>query len=101
MMRSIDSLEKDKAYPLTYKVTGDYAESGVAELGGMRLRFEGVTAKDKTINIGLFEKQLEFIVVKVLYFPWIIIVWVGSIIMFLGLTIGVWRRAVKARQAVD
>jgi cytochrome c biogenesis factor len=67
----------------------------------MRLRFEGVTAKDKTINIGLFEKQLEFVVVKVLFFPWIIIVWVGSIIMFIGLTIGVWRRAVKAKQVAD
>jgi cytochrome c-type biogenesis protein CcmF len=101
MMRSSDSLGKDKAIPLTYKITGDYAESGFADLGGMRLRFEGVTAKDKTINIGLFEKQLEFVVVKVLFFPWIIIVWVGSIIMFIGLTIGVWRRAVKAKQVAD
>lgn len=101
MMRAADSLGIDKSYPVKYKVTGDYAESGFVDIDGKRIKFDGVSANPRTIKLSLFEKQAEFIVVKVLYFPWIIVVWVGSIIMFLGLTIGVWRRAVKARLAAD
>ncbi|MBW6491041.1 MAG: cytochrome c biogenesis protein CcsA [Lentimicrobium sp.] len=101
MLRATDSFGQEKNYPVSYKVSGEYAESGFVEIDGTRLKFDGVSANPRTIKLSIYEKQLEFIVVKILYFPWIIVVWAGSIIMFLGLTIGVWRRAVKARLAAD
>ncbi len=101
MIKGEDSTGAVKAYPLTYRVTGDIAESGYADIDGIRLRFEGVSATPRTIKVGLYEKQMEFIVVKVLKFPWIIILWTGSVIMFLGLTIAVWRRAVKAKMVAE
>ena len=99
MLRPADSLEPQVEYPLTYSVSGNTAERGYVNLDDVRLRFEGVSATARTIEIGLFEKQREFIVVKIMYFPWISILWVGGILMFIGVTVVVWRRAVKAKLA--
>lgn len=99
MLRPADSLEPRAAYPLTYSIVGNTAERGYVDLDDVRLRFEGVSATARTIEIGFFENQREFIVVKILYFPWISILWLGGIIMFIGVTVVVWRRAVKAKRA--
>ena len=90
-------------YPLVYEVKGGFAENGVVGLEekGIRLRFDNVSDKPKTIIVGIFEKQPEFIVAKIMFFPWIWIVWAGAVIMFSGVTVSIWRRAVKAKQAVD
>lgn len=101
MLQMADSLDQQMQYPLTYKVTGNFAERGYIDLEGTRLRFEGVSATARTIEIGMFEKQREFIVVKIMFFPWISILWLGAIIMFIGVTVSVLRRAVKARLAAD
>lgn len=101
MLRPVDSLEPRIEYPLTYSVTGNAAERGFVNFDDVRLRFEGVSGTARTIEIGMFEKQREFIVVKILYFPWISILWLGGILMFIGVTVVVWRRAVKAKIAAD
>ena len=101
VLQMADSLERQMQYPLTYKVAGNFAERGYIDLDDVRLRFEGVSATARTIEIGMFEKQREFIVVKIMFFPWIGIVWLGAIILFIGVTVSVWRRAGKARQAAD
>jgi cytochrome c biogenesis factor len=67
----------------------------------LKLRFDKVSEIAKTINVGIFEQKPEFVVVKILHFPWIFILWAGSIIMFTGITVGIWKRAVKARNAAE
>lgn len=102
VLKAEDSLGVAQSYPLAYTVSGNMAESGVVEIpgSGVRLRFDKVTEIAKTINIGVFEKKPEFLVVKILYFPWIIVLWTGAIIMFAGIAVGVWRRFGKARKVV-
>jgi cytochrome c-type biogenesis protein CcmF len=94
---------KEVSYPLVYEVKDGFAEAGLVEIAGkdVRLRFENVSDKPRTIIIGVFEKQAEFVVAKILFFPWIWVLWAGTIIMFSGMTISIWRRAVKAKQAAD
>ncbi|NTW24574.1 MAG: cytochrome c biogenesis protein CcsA [Lentimicrobium sp.] len=102
-MKTIDNTGKATFYPLTYALKGGYAESGMVNIGdkGVKLSFAGVSDQAKTIQVGIFEKQQEFIVAKIMFFPWIWIVWVGSVIMFSGITVSIWRRAVKAKQAAE
>jgi len=98
-----DSLGSYRKFPLTYTVKDGFAESGIIDLKkqGIRLRFDNISEKPKSILLGVFEKQQEFIATKVMFFPWIWVVWAGAILMFCGVTLSIWRRAVKAKNAVD
>jgi cytochrome c-type biogenesis protein CcmF len=103
LLKANDSLDKEQTYPLVYTVDGNTAESGVVEIpgSGIKLRFDKVSEMARTINVGIFEKKPEFVVVKILHFPWIFILWTGAVIMFAGITVGIWKRAVKARNAAE
>lgn len=103
LMKSADNSGKVNTYPLTYEVKGGFGENGIINLDeqGVRLRFDNVSNNPKSILVGIFEKQPEFVVAKIMFFPWIWVLWAGSVIMFSGITINIWRRAVKARQAAE
>lgn len=103
LLKVNDSLDREQTYPLVYTVDGNTAESGVVEIpgSGIKLRFDKVSEMARTINVGIFEKKPEFVVVKILHFPWIFILWTGAVIMFAGITVGIWKRAVKARNAAE
>ncbi|HRW70421.1 cytochrome c biogenesis protein CcsA [Lentimicrobium sp.] len=103
LLKAKDSLDREQTYPLVYTVDGNTAESGVVEIpgSGIKLRFDKVSEMARTINVGIFEKKPEFVVVKILHFPWIFILWTGAVIMFAGITVGIWKRAVKARNAAE
>lgn len=98
--RTTDSLNNPVTLPLLYSLKGNIAESGIISVPGtdVKLRFDGVGDVIRTINVSLLEKQPEFIVLKVMFFPWIAILWGGAIIMFIGLVIAIYKRAVKARE---
>lgn len=93
-----ESAGGDALLPLSYLVKGNMAESGVAAIPGSEkmLRFDRVGEVQKTIQVSTLTKQPEFIVLKVMLFPWIIVIWLGAIIMFIGVTIGIFKRAKKA-----
>jgi cytochrome c-type biogenesis protein CcmF len=57
----------------------------VFDEGKYFLRFENIAQKPKTINIGLFKKRLNYIVIKTTVFPWISLMLVGGLLMFIGL----------------
>lgn len=103
VIKAADSTGLWKNYPMTYSIKDSYAESGIVELKnqGVKLQFEKVSDKPETIHMGVFEKQAEFIALKIMFFPWIWVLWLGTIIMFTGVTVSVWRRAVKAKQAAE
>jgi hypothetical protein len=88
---------------MTYTLENNFVEGSFVELndGKARLKFENISQKPGTIQVGLYEKQTNYIVVRILYFPYIILLWTGSIIMFIGITIGVFKRSRKARIAAE
>lgn len=95
-----DSSGKVVSLPLTYKLNGNMAESGIISVPGsyMKIRFDKVSDMARTINVSLLEKQPEYIVLKIMFFPWIIILWIGSIIMLGGATYATYKRSVRARE---
>ncbi|MFH1120683.1 MAG: cytochrome c biogenesis protein CcsA [Bacteroidota bacterium] len=101
LIKASDSAGKVSTYPLTYEVKDGFGENGIIDFPdkGVRIRFDNVSEKPSSIIVGIFEKQPEFVVAKILFFPWVWVLWAGSIIMFSGVTVSIWRRAVKAKQA--
>ncbi|MBK6966801.1 MAG: cytochrome c biogenesis protein CcsA [Bacteroidales bacterium] len=103
LLKSTDSSGKVNTYPLTYEVKDSFGENGIINFDeqGVRIRFDNVSDKPRSIIVGIFEKQPEFVVAKILFFPWIWVLWAGSVIMFSGVTISIWKRAVKAKRAAE
>lgn len=95
-----DSLNNPVKLPLLYSLKGNIAESGIISIPDtdVRLRFDHVGDVVRTIKVSLLEKQPDFIVLKVMFFPWIIVLWIGAIVMFVGLAIAIYKRAAKARE---
>jgi cytochrome c-type biogenesis protein CcmF len=65
---------------------------GTIEPLNLKLRFEGVATDSKAINIGIYEKQQDYIVMKAIIFPFIGVLWLGIVVMFSGLSYAVMRR---------
>jgi len=53
--------------------------------------------KKLTFSIRETEKPLDFIIMKAIVFPYIKLVWLGGILVFLGALISMWRRANENR----
>ncbi len=70
---------------ITYK-------DGFFDNGNFKIRFKKVGLEENTIVVEISEKQLDYIVVKAIVFPYINLMWVGVIIMFLGLFISIIKR---------
>ncbi len=87
---------------ISYLVRGNMAESGVTPIpeSPLKLRFDRVGEVAQTIQLSTLEKQTEFIVLKIMFFPWIILVWTGAIVMFIGILIGIKKRVGKAKLVV-
>jgi cytochrome c-type biogenesis protein CcmF len=58
----------------------------------LKLRFEGVSPDSQAIMVGVYEKQEDFIVLKAVIFPYMNVLWIGAIIMFIGLIYSIIRR---------
>jgi len=63
---------------------------------GLLIRFEKVSEKMHHIVLGIYQPGKEYIVLKVMAFPWIIVLWAGAVVMFIGLFISMLNRAKKA-----
>jgi cytochrome c-type biogenesis protein CcmF len=70
-------------------------DDAVIEPLGLKLRFESISDKPETILVGFYEKNEDFIVIKAVIFPFMNIMWVGAVILFLGLTYSIIRRIGK------
>lgn len=72
----------------------------VVDEAGLRFRFMGVNATDKTIRIETAEKDTsgDFIIMKAIVFPWINLVWGGTIIMVIGFMLAIVRRIQEYRK---
>lgn len=62
---------------------------------GVKLRFEGVSPDSQAIQIGVYERQQDYIVMKAIIFPFMAVLWTGIVIMFSGLTYSIMRRTMS------
>ncbi len=66
---------------------------------GLRFTFGKIFPQENKIEISVFEskkkKQKEFIIMKAVLFPYINVLWAGSILFFLGTLISVYQRIKK------
>ncbi|HLO89674.1 MAG TPA: cytochrome c biogenesis protein CcsA [Lentimicrobium sp.] len=100
LMNTTDSLNKPVIQPMTLTLKGNELESGIIAVPGTdsKLRFDNVAEVANSIKVSLLEKEPEFIVLKIMFFPWIFMLWGGAIIMFAGVSVAVYKRAVRARE---
>lgn len=59
------------------------------------LKFERVSDIPGAVFIGFHERQMDFIVIKAIIFPYINILWIGALIMLIGFSIALIRRVSK------
>lgn len=66
----------------------------IVDQAHLRFRFLGVDPKKKTISIETAELDTsgDFIIMKAIVFPWINLVWAGTIIMIIGFMMAIFRR---------
>ncbi len=67
-------------------------EDAIVEDLNAKLRFEGVTDKPKTIELGIYNKAEEYIILRAIIFPNIRLLWLGSFIMLFGFIYSMVRR---------
>jgi len=67
----------------------------------LKLRFEGVSTDSKAINIGVYEKQQDYIVMKAIIFPFMAVLWLGVVILFSALTYAIMRRTMRKTNKLE
>jgi len=77
-------------------VNGELKQTdGMIDPLNLKLRFEGVATDSQAINVGIYEKQQDYIVMKAIIFPFIGVLWFGITLMFSGLTYAIMRRTMR------
>jgi len=73
---------------------------GTIDEAGLQIKFAGVNPKTGGISVEISEKDTsgEFIIMKAIVFPWINLVWAGTIIMIIGFLMSI-RKRIKAIKA--
>lgn len=74
-------------------------DDAMVEPMGLKIRFEGVSEKSQAIMVGFYEKNQDFIVIKAVIFPFMVVLWAGAAIMFAGLLLALYRRMRKPGSA--
>jgi cytochrome c-type biogenesis protein CcmF len=66
----------------------------------LRFRFKALDPQTGKITIESAEKDMsgEFIIMKAIVFPWINLVWAGTIIMIIGFLCSIWKRVSEYRK---
>ncbi|MFZ4548071.1 MAG: cytochrome c biogenesis protein CcsA [Bacteroidales bacterium] len=67
----------------------------------LKLRFEGVSTDSKAINIGVYEKQQDYIVMKAIIFPFMAVLWFGVVVLFSALTYAIMRRTMRKTKELE
>lgn len=64
----------------------------ISKDGNLKFVFEGISDKEKTINIKLYELPKDSIILKIVVYPFINLMWAGLILLFIGIVIGIFNR---------
>jgi cytochrome c-type biogenesis protein CcmF len=83
-------------------VNGELKQTdGLIEPLNLKLRFEGVATDSKAINIGVYEKQQDYIVMKAIIFPYMAVLWLGVVVLFSALTYAIMRRTMRKTNELE
>ncbi len=74
---------------------------GVVEPLDLKLKFEGVATDSKAIHVGIYERQQDYIVMKAIIFPFMIVLWFGVVVLFSGLTYAIMRRTIGKAKDIE
>ncbi len=79
------------------------AFDAVVEEANLRFKFTGVDPKEGKIFIETAEKDDsgDFIIMKAIVFPWINLVWAGTIIMIIGFLFAIWKRLEEYKRSAS
>lgn len=93
ILQVTDTNSNSEFYTTSYNVKngGLQTSSIVSKNGKYKFSFVSLGSGSLKIKLKVEKKKPEFIVVKAIVFPWIILVWVGAIITFIGLIISLFR----------
>lgn len=74
----------------------------IVDEAGLRFKFMKVNGSEKTITIETAERDNsgDFIIMKAIVFPWINLVWGGTIIMIIGFLMAIYRRIEEYRRTI-
>jgi len=77
-----------------YHVKNDSAsvEEGYIPKEGLKFRFEKIADQPRTIVLGVYQKNPDYVVVKAVVFPHIGVLWTGVIVLLAGFFITLWKR---------
>ena len=95
----------DKVYDAMpmYGVQNNAASSfeALVDEAKLKFNFKGVNPENKTITITTAEKDNsgDFVIMKAIIFPWINLVWAGTIVMIVGFMISIIRRITDIKAA--
>jgi cytochrome c-type biogenesis protein CcmF len=64
---------------------------------GLALRFEMTSDKPNNIELGIYERKTDFIVLKAIIFPWMNVLWFGALLMLSGFILSLYKRMVQPR----
>jgi cytochrome c-type biogenesis protein CcmF len=86
---------------LPYHLDGNEAQTSEIELEekGLKFRFDGVATAEGKFNITAWEKNNgdpPFVLLQAFIFPYINLLWLGSILMGMGTLLAVWKRVYRA-----
>jgi cytochrome c-type biogenesis protein CcmF len=72
----------------------------VLDEAGLRVRFTGVNPQTGKITLETAERDTsgDFIIMKAIVFPWINLVWGGTIVMIIGFLLAIYRRIAEYRK---
>lgn len=89
-----ESGEDKDSIQLQYKVVNNEVMQGTKIIGNgeQKIAFEGLAQQPNTIILGVYQPLNDYVVVKVIIFPYMSILWIGTIIIFAGFIIAWIRR---------
>ena len=64
---------------------------------GLALRFEMTSDKPNNIELGVYERKPDFIVLKAIIFPWMNVLWFGALLMFSGFILSLYKHITQPR----
>ncbi len=69
-----------------------FNEDAIIETWDLGLRFEMTSSKSDAIELGVYNRKPDLILFKAIVFPWISVLWMGALIIFVGLSISLFTR---------
>jgi len=93
---NMDVVHNNQNHPITatFKLNNGYVDYNDAIIPATlyKIRMEGVTNEKDTFLLSIYQKKNDYIIFRSIIFPYINVIWAGSIIMLIGLCLSIIKR---------